>query len=52
MARAIQPFHTIYDGDVLYMITTGQVDGKNVDPVSLGIVAAGEAWDAILSCFN
>jgi L-aminopeptidase/D-esterase-like protein len=52
MARAIQPFHTIYDGDVLYMITTGQVDDKKIDPASLGIVAADVAWDAILLSFD
>jgi L-aminopeptidase/D-esterase-like protein len=50
MARAIQPFHTIYDGDVLYMITTGAVENKHIDPVSLGMLASELAWDAILNC--
>jgi L-aminopeptidase/D-esterase-like protein len=26
MARAIQPFHTIYDGDVFFTVTTGEVE--------------------------
>jgi L-aminopeptidase/D-esterase-like protein len=26
MARAIDPFHTMYDGDVLYCVTTNQID--------------------------
>lgn len=49
MARAIQPFHTIYDGDVLYMVTTNEVADKRLDPVSLGVLAAETAWDAVLS---
>lgn len=52
MARVIQPFHTIYDGDVLYMVTTGAVEQRSVDPISLGLVAAEVVWDAILSAFD
>jgi L-aminopeptidase/D-esterase-like protein len=26
MARAIHPFHTMYDGDVLYLVTTNEVN--------------------------
>lgn len=51
MARAIQPFHTIYDGDVLYMVTTNDVVDERLDPVSLGLLAAETAWDAILASF-
>jgi L-aminopeptidase/D-esterase-like protein len=47
MARAIQPFHTVWDGDVLYAVTTAEIDGINV--TSLGIVASELAWDAVLS---
>jgi 6-aminohexanoate-oligomer endohydrolase len=49
MARAIQPFHTLYDGDVLYAITTGDVDNADLDPVALGVLASELAWDAVLS---
>ena len=49
MARAIQPFHTLFDGDVLYAVSTGQVEAVSLDDVGLGIVASELAWDAILS---
>lgn len=50
MARAIQPFHTLYDGDVLYIATTNEVAAEQLDPVSLGILASELAWDAVLWC--
>lgn len=49
MARAIQPFHTIYDGDVLYAVTTDEVDNPDLDEVGLGAEAAEAVWDAVLS---
>ena len=49
MARAIQPFHTIYDGDVLYAVTTGEVDNPDLDEVGLGVEAAEAVWDAVLA---
>jgi len=49
MARAIQPFHTIYDGDVLYAVTTAEQDNPDLDPVALGVEAAEAVWDAVLS---
>ena len=49
MARAIQPFHTVYDGDVLYMVTTNKVESKRIDPVTAGLLASELAWDAVLS---
>jgi len=49
MARAIQPFHTIYDGDVLYAVTTSEVDNPRLDEVGLGAEAAEAVWDAVLS---
>lgn len=52
MARAIQPFHTIYDGDVLYMVSTGDPTLRTeFDPISLGLVASEVVWDAVLSSF-
>jgi L-aminopeptidase/D-esterase-like protein len=50
MCRGIQPFHTTYDGDVLYAITTNEVQNPALDDVALGTVASEVAWDAILSC--
>ncbi|MCP5101221.1 MAG: hypothetical protein GY943_37220 [Chloroflexi bacterium] len=52
MANTIQPFHTIYDGDVLYMITTNEVENKQIESVSLGRLTIETAWDAILSSFD
>ena len=49
MARAIQPFHTLFDGDVLYAVTTNQVENPILEDIGLGIVASELAWDAILS---
>jgi L-aminopeptidase/D-esterase-like protein len=49
MARAIQPFHTIYDGDVLYTVTTNAVDNPGLGEIALGVVASAVAWDAVLS---
>lgn len=50
MARAIQPFHALEDGDVLYAVSTGQLESDPLlDTTSLGIVASEVAWDAVLS---
>jgi len=49
MARAIQPFHTTFDGDVLYAVTTGEVSNKNLNPMAFGTVASETVWDAVLS---
>lgn len=49
LARAIHPFHTIYDGDVLYMASTMEVEEARLDSVSLGLLGAELAWDAAIS---
>jgi L-aminopeptidase/D-esterase-like protein len=54
MNRAIRPFATAYDGDVLFALTTDEVDpGTNPDgtplgPIALGALASETAWDAVL----
>ena len=48
MARAIDPFHTATDGDVLYAVTSNQAETQ-VSPDVLGMVASEVAWDAVLS---
>lgn len=48
MARAIQPFQTINDGDVLYAVTTNEVEDSQVSGAMLGILASELAWDAVL----
>jgi L-aminopeptidase/D-esterase-like protein len=52
LARAIQPLHGPNDGDVLFAITTGEVDRPELDATTLGIVAAEVAWDAVLASFR
>jgi 6-aminohexanoate-oligomer endohydrolase len=52
MARAIHPFHAVADGDVLYAVTTAEVDNEAVDPIGLGVVASELAWDAVLESFE
>jgi 6-aminohexanoate-oligomer endohydrolase len=49
MARAIQPFHALVDGDVLYAVTTGEVENLALSSMSLGVLASELAWDAVLA---
>ena len=49
MARAIQPFATAGDGDVLFAATTGEVDNSINTAFELGLVASELAWDAVLA---
>jgi 6-aminohexanoate-oligomer endohydrolase len=51
MARAIYPFHTILDGDVLFAATTGEVKEQHLNPYILSHVASELAWEAVLHCF-
>jgi L-aminopeptidase/D-esterase-like protein len=48
LARAIQPFHALVDGDVLYAVSTEEVENPALDSVALGVVASELAWDAVL----
>jgi len=52
MARAIQPFHTRWDGDILFAVSMQRVANADLDEVSLGVVASELAWDAVLTCFD
>lgn len=49
MGRAIQPFSTQYDGDVLYAVTTGEVEDPDLNPMALTVAASELAWDAVLN---
>jgi L-aminopeptidase/D-esterase-like protein len=51
MARAIDPFHTIHDGDVLYAVTTNQLESEALSYHELSYMASELAWDAVLSSF-
>jgi len=47
LARVIQPFHTIDDGDVFYAVSTGAVEDA-FSVTHLGMLASELAWDAAL----
>jgi 6-aminohexanoate-oligomer endohydrolase len=49
LARAIQPFHVLVDGDVLCAVTTNEVENEDLTATSLGVVASELAWDAVLA---
>jgi L-aminopeptidase/D-esterase-like protein len=50
LARAIQPFHALEDGDVLFAVSMGAfASDPLLDTTSLGVVASELAWDAVLS---
>jgi L-aminopeptidase/D-esterase-like protein len=49
MSRALQPFHTLADGDILYTVTTAEVQNEALDPVMLAVIASEVAWDAVLA---
>jgi L-aminopeptidase/D-esterase-like protein len=49
MGRAIQPFATEDDGDVLYAVTTDEIENPSLAAMDLGVLASELAWDAILS---
>ncbi len=51
MARAIQPFHTMSDGDLLFTVTTAAVENAALGATALGLLASELAWDAVLSSF-
>ncbi len=53
MGRVIQPFQTVWDGDVLFTATTNKVDSPAFsDVVSLGVRASELAQKAVLSCYS
>lgn len=50
MARAIQPFHTTRDGDVLFTATTDEVENRRLKSATdFGLIASELAWDAVLN---
>jgi 6-aminohexanoate-oligomer endohydrolase len=52
MARAIQPFHALEDGDVLFAVSTSEIESDPLlDTTALGVVASEVAWDAVLASF-
>ena len=52
MTQAIQPFHTVNDGDTLFTVTTTEVDNPALDAMALGLIGSELAWDAVLTSFT
>jgi L-aminopeptidase/D-esterase-like protein len=52
MARAIDPFHTMYDGDVLYCVTTNALNPAPLSYNEISYIASELAWDAVLRSFG
>lgn len=49
MARGIQPYSTMDDGDVLFAVSTAEVDNPGLSAMDLSTIASEVAWDAILA---
>lgn len=51
MGRALQPFATEFDGDVLYAVSTGELadEPAMLPTVDLGVIGGEVMWDAILA---
>jgi L-aminopeptidase/D-esterase-like protein len=49
MARAIQPFSTFDDGDILFALSTQEVDADEMRLDDLNTVAGELMWDAVLA---
>ena len=51
MARGIQPFSTMNDGDALYAVSTGEIEAEKgiVDSTEIGAIASDLMWDALLN---
>jgi L-aminopeptidase/D-esterase-like protein len=53
MGRGLQPFQTMFDGDVLYAISTDEIEagkgGEGFGTIDIATAASEAMWDAILS---
>jgi L-aminopeptidase/D-esterase-like protein len=49
MARAIQPFSALDDGDTLYALSTNEVTGSQLKLTDLAVATGEIMWDAILA---
>ena len=43
--------HSFGDGDILFAVTTGDVENPLLNLTDVGVLASELAWDAVLSCF-
>ena len=52
MSRAIQPFNTPVDGDVLFALTTNEIEAATTNEFVLSAAASELAWDAVLASYH
>jgi L-aminopeptidase/D-esterase-like protein len=52
LSKVIDPIHTVDDGDVLFAVTTNEVENKGLPTSAFGIEASEVAWDAVLNSFE
>ncbi len=49
LARALQPFHTPWDGDTLFAASTAEVADPALGELGVAMAASDLAWDAVLA---
>jgi L-aminopeptidase/D-esterase-like protein len=49
MARGLQPFQTRRDGDVLFALSTAEIENTALDAADIATFASELAWDAVLA---
>jgi L-aminopeptidase/D-esterase-like protein len=49
MARALSPFQTWRDGDVLFAVSTAETTNADLDVTDIATYAGELAWDAVLA---
>jgi len=49
MSRAIQPFHTVTDGDVCWAFSTGDIEMSQLNSTAIGLIGSELMWDATVS---
>lgn len=49
LGRAIQPYASWSDGDILFAVTTNEINDFDLSATDLGVIASELAWDAVLA---
>jgi L-aminopeptidase/D-esterase-like protein len=51
MARVIEPFHSSFDGDILFAVSTASLKNHSLHANELGIFASNVMWEAVHRAF-
>ncbi|KQZ84732.1 hypothetical protein ASD64_20200 [Mesorhizobium sp. Root157] len=49
MGRMIQPLGTVNDGDILFAVSTAEIENPSLHPTDLAVVASETMWSAVLN---